>query len=358
MYHIKGAINLNSRIISKERVVYADVLKIFASFSVVFLHVAAGGWGSAAIETYEWKVFNIYDSMLRFGVPVFVIASGMFLLNPEKNLNIGDIYKKYIPRIVICFLSWSFLYAIYPVISGKAQFEQEMFLREFIFGHYHMWYLYMIVGLYIITPLLRKITQDKKSTEYFILLSVIFAFVLPFLPKAFQLKDFEMFVRKFEVSMVLGYSGYFVLGYYIDNYEMKSTTRKIIYMAGILGVVATAVFTSMISLKSGKADAMFYSYLFPNVLACSIAVFVFFKYHVSKLNLSPKCLKAVGVLSACSFRIYLVHDFFNIFLYDAGISAMNYNPVFSVPVIASAVFAISFITSYIIGKIPFLNKIL
>ncbi|MDF2616755.1 MAG: hypothetical protein K0Q47_1410 [Sedimentibacter sp.] len=344
--------------ISKNRVVYADVLKIFASFSVVFLHVAAGGWGSAGIETYEWKVFNIYDSMLRFGVPVFVMASGMFLLRPEKNLSIGDIYKKYIPRIVICFLSWSFLYAIYPVASGKVQFEQERFIREFIFGHYHMWYLYMIVGLYIITPLLRKITHDKKSAEYFILLSVIFAFVLPFAAKVFELKDFEMFMRKFEVSMVLGYSGYFVLGYYIDFYELKVTTRKIIYMAGILGVVATAVFTSMISLKNGKADSMFYSYLFPNVLACSIAVFVFFRYRVSKINFGTKSLKAAGVLSACSFRIYLVHDFFNIFLYDAGISAMDYNPALSVPVIAAAVFAMSFIASYIIGKIPFLNKIL
>ncbi len=344
--------------ISKERVVYADVLKIFASFSVVFLHVAAGGWGSAGIETYEWKVFNIYDSVLRFGVPVFVMASGMFLLRPEKKLSVVDIYKKYIPRIVICFLSWSFLYAIYPVVSGKMQFEQERFLREFIFGHYHMWYLYMIVGLYIITPILRKIIQDKKSAEYFILLSAIFAFVLPFAAKVFQLKDFEMFVRKFEVSMVLGYSGYFVLGYYLDFYEIKIATRKIIYVAGILGVLATAALTSTVSLKSGKADSMFYSYLSPNVLAASIAVFVFFRYRVSKIKFGPKSLKAAGVLSACSFRIYLVHDFFNIFLYNAGISVMNYNPAVSVPIIAAAVFAMSFVASYIIGKIPFLNKIL
>lgn len=349
---------MDDRIVSKNRVVYADILKIFASFSVVFLHVAAGGWGVAGIETYEWKVFNIYDSMLRFGVPVFVMASGMFLLRTEKNLSIVDIYKKYIPRIVICFLSWSFLYAIYPVASGKIQFEQERFLREFVFGHYHMWYLYMIVGLYIITPILRKIVQDKKSTEYFIILSVVFAFLLPFVSKVFLLKDFEMFVRKFEVSLVLGYSGYYVLGYYIDNYEIKIMTRKIIYMAGILGVVATAALTSIISLKTGKADSMFYSYLFPNVLICSIAVFVFFRYYVSKIKFSTKSLKAAGVLSAFSFRIYLIHDFFNIFLYEAGISAVNYNPVFSVPLIAAAVFAMSFIASYIIGKIPFLNKIL
>ncbi|MPM21039.1 O-acetyltransferase WecH [bioreactor metagenome] len=349
---------MDDRMISKNRVVYADVLKIFASFSVVFLHVAAGGWGSADIVSYEWKVFNIYDSMLRFGVPVFVMASGMFLLRPVKNISIGDIYKKYIPRIVICFLSWSFLYAIYPVVSGKMQFEQEKFLREFIFGHYHMWYLYMIVGLYIITPILRKIVQDKKSSEYFIILSVVFAFVLPFAAKVFQLKDFEMFVRKFEVSMVLGYSGYFVLGYYMDTYELKSAARKIIYAAGIIGVAATAVFTSMTSLKSGKADGMFYSYLSPNVLVCSMAVFVFFRYSVSKINFGTKSLRAAGVLSACSFRIYLVHDFFNMFLYEWGISAMNYNPAISVPVIAALVFAMSFITSYIIGKIPFLNKIL
>ena len=342
----------------KSRVVYADALKIFACFSVVFLHLAAGGWSATGIETFEWNVFNIYDSITRFGVPIFVMVSGMFLLNPIKNLSYVDIYKKYIPRIVFSFLSWSLLYAVYPFVSGKMEYKPDIFMRAFIFGHYHLWYLYMIVGLYIITPLLRKIVQDKKSVQYFILLSVIFAFLLPFTAKLFQLKDLDTFVRKFDVNLVLGYSGYFVGGYYIDYFELSKKTRKLIYMLGILGIIATAMLTYIVSVKAGKANEIFYSYLSPNVLIASIAVFVFFKYEVSKINLSKNILKLSGVLSSCSFRIYLVHDFFNMFLYDAGIAAVDYNPVVSVPLIASVVFALSFATSFIIEKTPVLNKIL
>ena len=342
----------------KSRVVYVDALKIFASFSVVFLHMAAGGWIAAGIETFEWNVFNLYDSITRFGVPVFVMASGMFLLNPAKNLSYVDIYKKYIPRIVFCFLSWSFLYAVYPFVSGKMEYKPDIFMKAFIFGHYHLWYLYMIVGLYIITPLLRKIVQDKKSVEYFILLSVIFAFLLPFTAKLFQLKDLDMFVRKFDVNLVLGYSGYFLGGYYLDKFELGKKSRKFIYVLGLFCIIATAVLTYIVSVEAGKANDIFYSYLSPNVLLASIAVFVFFKYEVSKMNFSKNILKLLRILSSCSFRIYLVHDFFNIFLYDAGITAISYNPVVSVPLIASAVFALSLVTSFIIGKTPVLNKIL
>lgn len=349
---------MDKRIGDQGRVAYADALKIIASFSVVFLHVAAGGWNAAAVGTLQWNVFNMYDSLVRFGVPVFVMVSGMFLLNPEKNLSCRHIYKKYIPKIAVSFISWSLLYALYPVIAGGVQFEPDRFTRDFIFGHYHMWYLYMIVGLYMALPILRRVTQDRKSTEYFMILSVIFAVLLPFASKLIQAEDLTAFIRKFDVNIVLGYSGYFVAGYYFVSYELKKKTRVLIYVMGVFGVLATAYFTYELSMNSGKPDALFYSYLSPNVMLASIGVFVFFRYEVSKISFGKNSLKALNTLSACSFRIYLVHDFFNMILWDNGIDILKYNAFLSVPAIAFLVFAFSFIASYIIEKTPVLNKIL
>lgn len=340
------------------RVVYVDLLRVTAAFSVVLLHVAAGNWGNAALGTYEWNVFNFYDSLARFSVPIFVMVSGMFLLNPDKHVSCKDIYSKYILRIITAFISWSFLYAIYTNISNYDTFNKQEFIKSFIFGHYHLWYLYMIVGLYIITPLLRKIVTDKKATEYFLLLSLIFTFILPITIKLFSLIDLDLFIKKFDLHFIVGYVGYYIGGYYINNYEFNKNKRNIIYIAGVLGLVCTYVFTHILSLQTGKADSTFYSYFSPNVMIVSIALFLFFKYEVSKIKFNQSAVKIIYMLSECSFRIYLVHDFFNMFILKSGINTLNYNPVWSVPAVATTVFAGSLAASYIIGKTPLVKRIL
>jgi len=340
------------------RIIYVDLLRITATFSVVLLHVAAGNWGNAALGTYEWNVFNFYDSLVRFGVPIFVMISGMFLLNPAKNISYKDIYSKYILRIVIAFISWSLLYAAYANISNYDTFNRQAFIKSFMFGHYHLWYLYMIVGLYVITPFLRKIAVDKKAAEYFLLLSVIFTSVLPITIKIFNLTSLDLFINKFDLFFTYGYVGYYIGGYYLGKCKFNKNIRNIIYISGILGLVCTYVFTNIISLQTGKADSTFYSYFAPNVMVVSIAVFTFFKYEVSKIKFNQNTSKFIYILSDCSFRIYLVHDFFNMFILKAGINTLNYNPALSVIFVAITVFMGSLATSFLIGRTPLLKRIL
>ncbi|HBV68430.1 MAG TPA: hypothetical protein DEF04_09755 [Clostridiales bacterium] len=339
-----------------KRIIYVDLLRITATFSVVLLHVAAGNWSNAALGTFEWNVFNFYDSMVRFGVPIFVMISGMFLLNPDKNISYRDIYSKYIPRVAIAFIVWSFLYALYTNVSNYYTFNQEVFIRSFVFGHYHLWYLYMITGLYIVTPILRKIAEDKEATEYFIFLSVIITSVLPIIIKVFNLVDLDLFVKKFHLPFTFGYAGYYIGGYYLGRYEISKSCRNILYISGVLGVICTYTFTNIISMRAGKADSTFYSYFAPNVATASIALFLFFKYEVSKIRFNKNTVKIISMLSDSSFGIYLIHDFFIMLMLKAGIDTLNYNVVLSVPLVAVTIFAASFAASFIIGKIPLLKR--
>ncbi len=342
----------------KNRVIYVDLLRITAAFSVVLLHVAAGNWGNAALGAYEWKVFNFYDSLVRFGVPIFVMVSGMFLLNPDKHVSCKDIYSKYIMRIITVFISWSFLYALYENMSGYNVFDIQLFIKSFVFGHYHLWYLYMLVGLYIITPFLKKIAEDKKATEYFLLLSLIFTFILPITIKLFNLKDLDLFIKKFDLNFIVGYVGYYIGGYYISNHEFNKNKRNIIYIAGVSGLVCTYIFTDILSMHTGKADSTFYSYFAPNVMIVSVALFIFFKYEISRIKFSPTAVKIINILSGCSFRIYLIHDFFIMFITKSGFSTLKSNPAWSVPAMAVLVFILSLTASFIIGKTPLLKRIL
>lgn len=79
-----------------EKILYANILKIVASIAVVLLHVSAIDWYMIDATSKEWNIINIYDSIVRWGVPIFVMVTGMLLLPEEKEIKISKIFKKYI----------------------------------------------------------------------------------------------------------------------------------------------------------------------------------------------------------------------------------------------------------------------
>ena len=104
----------------QERVVYADLLRIFATFAVIVMHVAASGWSSTPVSSFDWQVYNLYDSLARWAVPVFVMLSGMFLLDPQKDTSTAKIYRKYILRIILA--GWPGLWHLFlqhPVARAR-----------------------------------------------------------------------------------------------------------------------------------------------------------------------------------------------------------------------------------------------
>lgn len=60
----------------KERVIYLDIIRIFSCFCVIVLHVSSSYWQDTSIQSISWHIFNFYDSMTRWTVPVFVMISG------------------------------------------------------------------------------------------------------------------------------------------------------------------------------------------------------------------------------------------------------------------------------------------
>lgn len=341
------------------RIIWIDLLRIFSIFSMMVLHVAASYWSSVATVSFEWNVFNIYNSLVRFCVPVFVMISGVFFLDPERSTSIKNLFSKNIVRIIRAYIFWSFCYAssyaVFDVIKGE-QFSME-FLKRIVLGHFHLWFLFTLVGLYLITPLLRKITEDKKIMEYFIFLFFIFELCYNFLAKVpFLLNVLEPIMEKTNIFLPLGYAGYYVWGLYLYKYDFSKQFQNYFYTLGVASVLFTILITAFLSIKSGTAVSSYYDYLLPNTFFVASALFLFFKYNISQIVLSSKTLKMVFLTSKISFCMYLFHGFVNIAFNLIGLKTTSYFSLISVPVNAIAVFGISFIVSFIISKIPILNK--
>jgi len=342
------------------RVVYMDLLRISAVFSMMLLHVVATNWGTVSVISFDWKIFNVYDSLVRFCVPALVMVSGAFLLDPNKEYTFRKLFSKNILRIVTAFVFWSACYAIYYGFSHYDTINSSIIedvLTHFLLGRYHLWFLYTLIGLYLIVPFLRKIVVDPKLCRYFIILSILFGSIIPFIIKVpyFWLGN-ELLVKA-NFHFVLGYVGYFVAGYYLKAHTTLKTTNALLYLFGIIGITATIGLTAMLSAKYGEPTNTFYSYFAPNCWMVSIAVFLFFKQAIGKINFSDRTIKGIIFVSKCSFGMYLVHDFFITFICTyLGYTTISFNPILSVPLITLSVFILSFLTSYIINKIPFLNK--
>jgi len=308
------------------------------------------------VESFDWQCLNFYDGCVRWCVPVFVMISGALFLRAD--IKIKKLYSKNILRIVTAFLFWSFLYALASYhFKGK---DIEDCVTEFVQGHYHMWFLFMIVGLYIISPLLRPIVKSENIMEYFLFLSFLFTMVLPSLAFCLSYLDsdkvelYSSLLDRANIHMILGYCSYFVLGYYLHRKELSKRWRIVIYLLGILGFVTTVGLTYLYTQNEGQAQDYFYSFFSVNVAMEAMGVFVFFKYHVGRKRYW--FAKFITVLSVCSFGAYLVHTMIIERMYElVGINAVSFNPAVSVLVIGSIVFVISFVIAFLLKNIPFVR---
>lgn len=346
----------------QERVIFADLLRITATFAVMLLHIAASHWDTSSVFSTEWHVMNFYSSMVRFCVPIFIMVSGMFFLNPDKNLSYQKIYRKYILRIVIAFLFWSAAYAVAPLLLQRFHglaIERGMLKQaiiSFFIGHYHLWFLYMIAGLYVITPFLRKIVRnDQTITQYFLLLCFLFASVLPLvtLRSGPEIKSILDTVQSYaDFKFVLGNVGYFVAGHYLAQYAISQHQRLFIYLFGIIGFLSTFFLTQFLSEQTGFGDLTFYLYNSPTVMLQSIAVFTFFQSIFSARQYSPTVYKLISTFSSCSFGMYLVHPFVLAVFVETNILAALSNPFTAIPLLTLSVFICSFIIIWLLRHIP------
>lgn len=346
--------------IKSNRVVFFDYLRIIAAISVVFLHVSAAQWYTTDVNIQAWFVMSAYNGLQRWNVPVFVMISGALFLGKE--ISLKQLYSKKIIRMIIVFIFWSLLYACWDFLTID-QYGIKHFIREVVFGHYHLWFLYMLVGLYMIVPLLSIIVKNNRLTKYFLILALVFAFTLPGLndiigqivPRLSEV--LTTVISKIQLNFVLGYSGYFVLGFFLSRSQISRKTEIIIYILGLLGVIFTIGATFGLSNWLNLPMGCFLGNLTLNTFIVSVAVFTFFKQHLNKPVNSPKTQNLIMFISKCTFGVYLIHPFFIEALNKfANINTLSFNPIISIPVISIVVFLASLMVSILFNKIPVLNK--
>ena len=343
----------------KERILYADILRVAAIFLVITIHIISRDFDLYAIDSYQWQMLNVYDSFARMSVPLFFMMSGIFFLDPKRTFSIKKFYKKNVFRLVTAFIFWSALYSLIFTWNEYRTFNSEVWsimVEAFKEGHFHLWFLFRMIEIYVMIPFLRKIAEDKKIILYLIVFCFYIGFILPSYHE-FPVSSTVTFAeRGINLDITFGYVGYFFAGYYLAHYDLKKWMKIGIYLLGLVGLMITIVITSSESLKLGKHYDIPYEYLTPNVFFMSIAAFLLAKERLNPKNVKTQFKRVLSELSTYSFGIYLIHVLIIFLIWKTGVTTLFTTPILSIPLLTLLIFCISYICVKAMAQLPFIKR--
>jgi len=346
-----------------EQVVYAKVVRTFALFVIVTLHVAFPLiYLYNSIGYADWWIANNFYILGKIGSPLFTMVSGLLLLNPTKEQTIPIFFKKRLVKVLIPFLAWSTIYLLWRIFLRDESFTPKEILVLFVQGpvYYHLWFIQMILGLYLATPILRIYIRhaDHKNLTYFLVIWLVTVSVLP------VVKRFLGFEIGIDVVITTGFVGFFVLGYYLRNVTLMPgqmmPTLLIIVVALCFTQYATHAFTVK---NEGLYDNFFVLNDSLNLIIVAVGLFLFFKSLDYELLFQkiPLLQKIVLYVSTCSLGVYFVHVLIIEELaggrFGFMLNASSFHPLISIPAISSLVMALSVIVTMLLKQIPYVRNI-
>lgn len=333
----------------KARIFELDFLRAISAFAVVWLHVSSQYW-YYTYPSFTWNISNICDSMSRWSVPVFVLISGSLFLGREE-LSLKRLYKRNIFRLVVVYIVWS---TVYTLLLNYKQIDMSVFIISLCYGPDHLWFLKMLLGIYVVIPILRAVVKDKRIACYFVGMSVIFSFILSGMEEVYVCVG--DFIDQMDVRIATSFSGYFVLGHVLYTTSFRPKVRYLFYFIGVLAVFLVVVLTFLSSHKNGFPDDKYYGYDNLYTLFESVAVFMLFTKEEKMVMIFKSCLRPyIKKVSEYSLGIYVLHFIFVIIIFRLRLISFSFNPLLFIPVYSCAVFMISYFMAVLLAKVPILK---
>ena len=332
--------NMNHDLPSPSRIVWLDIVRLTAMLMVIGVHCIDPFYVSPTLGTlpeYKFRA-SVYGSLFRPSVPLFAMMTGLLLL-PVSQQPLGVFYKKRIFRVLFPFLIWSVLYNIFPWVTGLLGLPKEiigeffcyvqgnesqslsdalkdiaMIPFNFSFKENHMWYIYLLIGLYLYMPFFSAWIEKADRSKERVYLGIWFvslflpymsAYISKYLYGEATWNQFGMFYY------FAGFNGYLLLGHYLKQGNNWNIWKTFAICAAMF-VVGYAITYSGFSSAAANPKAteldmeLFFTFCSPNVVLMTAAVFILLqKVRIHNTLIAKKLSK----ISKYGFGIYIVHYF-------------------------------------------------
>jgi len=284
----------------------ADIIRIIAGFGVVLIHVTDPfliyptlvGTGGVS-----WWILNVINSAFRFSVPVFIMLSGYLLLNPEKKDSFMTFYQKRLFRVAAPFFFWIIIYFIWISWLGRPQNMYQIANKILTVNLDHLYFLFIIVELYFITPFLLIFLRGSSKTaqRVFMITTVAFTLLLALIGLFFP--EAKIATNKNMLTIFIPFVSYYFLGYYLRH----------IRLTGVQSIWATNVYLNLVLYITLFSNGHIISFVrqYESVTLFFMSTVVFVVLLNEKLwqffEKSKKAVTVIQHLSGTIFGIYLVH---------------------------------------------------
>ncbi len=209
-----------------------DILRILACMAVITIHTPSLGHIEhlAEVGTSAWMKYIIPLSLSKWSVPVFMMLTGAFLIDPNRPFSYARLYRWRIPHILVVLVVWSLFYM---------GIVDHCFHYCTLTDQHHFWYLGMLVGLYLIIPMLRALVRDHKAIRCFCytwLIYMVYDWIGNFFTLPIELID-NIFVDSI---------GYAAWGYYLTTIQWETANKSLCIWGGGVRTCSLAHFVDII----------------------------------------------------------------------------------------------------------------
>ena len=363
--------NVNVGKNKSKRIFYFDALRALAIFAVIIFHVGISCTKMVSFEysipTLKWLFNDFVVTFFRCGVDIFLMLSGALSLG--RVWDIKTFLGKRIPRIVSPFLFWGFVLSLvlvvislnFPNLIHTLDSYNLMGFLNYLYmtymaknyGFSPYWFFWMILGTYLIMPILNKwlLHSDLKEVEYFLVIWLITC-----------LFDYTLFIPfPIKLSYFSGAIGMVVLGYYLRHTERKLLNNPyfaiVLLLIGSIGMMYISYLNSTVS--------SFYLFERYNILmAIEVSgIFLLFK-NFSKFNININFFnnengiyhKSIFSLAKYSYGIYLVHRVIINLFYLIFKQVNSYKLMFIILLVGSLFLSWGLLA--LLNRVPYINQVI
>lgn len=296
---------LSGETAANNRIEGATLLRVIAGMAIVMLHTMNMSeliWHERLSIVQERVSMSAVYSLM-WAVPVFIMVSGALLLDPAKEVSIKKIYGSYVLRVAAALAVFVFAFRISDMIMSGERFSPDIIfdaLYKLISNNSwsHLWYLYLLLGLYVLLPAYRMIAAacDEKTFGYLFISCMVFLSIIPALESTVSPIGFE-------IQIPAVYTLYFFAGYGISSGKLKIPKEW-----GMLLFVTGFALNLLLMVLSWKLpgngfDSILQSYASPAVIPESLGLFVML-WHC---RIPDKAMKVLNIPDAAGFGVYLIH---------------------------------------------------
>lgn len=332
-------------------------LRLLATIGVIGDHVPLCAISQTNVDVSPFEKF-VYKTMAmanHWPVPVFMMITGYLLLQ-KKVLDYKTIWK-YFKRIAIVLLLFGFVFSFMEVYFVSHSITLDGLCKAFVNvleGHTweHMWYLYVLLGIYLILPVLHKIATLGQKGEM-VIVACLVLFFTSLLPSFRGEVGIE-----FPISSI--YVGYVCLGYltflFTDRLISNKGNNWLFMIIALLSFIPIAIAQYKEYVCNHKLAIDLTSYTSIVIVIQSLAFFNLVMKNSNKF-IKFSDLWLIKRFDRCSFGIYIIHMLWiNVAIKLLHIDIIKYNNILLVPVGIAIVFILSWLSTELMLKVPILKK--